>query len=73
MPWMNTCMSFTYLYILIYCILTRMHEDMLFYEGGVCDTLGNSGFSQVSGELVSFRNKINVTYMAYSMFHEVCM
>ena len=35
----------------MYCIWTRTHEDMLFYRGGVCDTLGNSGFS---GELVSF-------------------
>ena len=35
------------MYVYMYCILTRMHEDMLFYEEGVCDTLGNSGFSQV--------------------------
>ena len=38
----------------MYWLLTRMHEDML-PNRGVYDTLGNSGFSQVSGELVSFR------------------
>ena len=30
------------------------HEDMLFHEGGVCDTLGIQGFLRFSGELVSF-------------------
>ena len=30
--WIHVC-----LHVLL---LTRMHEDMLFYEGGVCDTLG---------------------------------
>ena len=41
------------MYVYMYCILTRMHEDMLFYEGVVSDTLGNSGFS---GKLVFSRN-----------------
>ena len=33
------------MYVLyMYCIMARMHEDMLFQRGGVCNTLGNSGF-----------------------------
>ena len=41
---MSTCIIF----------LTRLHEDMLFHVGGVCDTLGIQGFLRFSGELVSF-------------------
>ena len=37
-------------------LLTRSHEDMLFHEGGVCDTLAIQVFSGFSGELVSFKN-----------------
>ena len=37
------CPGYIHVSILHVCILTRMHEDMLFI-GGVCDTLGNSGF-----------------------------
>ena len=45
---MNTCMSTCIVF------LTRSHEDMLFHEGGVCDTLGIQVFLRFSGELVSF-------------------
>ena len=45
---MNTCMSTCIVF------LTRSHEDMLFHEGGLCDTLGIQGFLRFSGELVSF-------------------
>ena len=41
-------------------LLTRMHEDMLFYKGGVCDTFENSG---ISGELVILVNKVSLTYL----------
>ena len=46
---MNTCMSTCIIF------LTRLHEDMLFHEGVVCDTLGIQGFLRFSGELVSFK------------------
>ena len=36
----------------MYSTMTRMHEDMLFQRGGVCDTFGKFRFS---GELVSFK------------------
>ena len=40
-----------------------------FFIGGVCDTLGNSCFSQVSGELVSFRKLGQPDlYISYSKF-----
>ena len=38
---------YLYMYVHVCIKLTRSHEDMLLHEGGVCDTLGNSGFSQV--------------------------
>ena len=34
------------------------HMRTCFHKGGVCDTLGNSGFS---GELCHLRNKVNLT------------
>ena len=42
------------MYVYMYCIFDQIHEDMLFHEGGVCDTLGIQGFLRFSGELVSF-------------------
>ena len=45
---MNTCMSTCIIF------LTRLHEDMLLHEGGVCDTLEIQVFLRFSGELVSF-------------------
>ena len=34
-------------------IIDQSHEDMLFHEGGVCDTLGIQVFLRFSGESVS--------------------
>ena len=41
------------MYVHVCIKLTRSHEDMLFHEGGVCDTLGIQVFLRFSGESVS--------------------
>ena len=44
------------MYVYMYCILTRMHEDMLFYEGECVTHWEIQVFLRFSGELVFYRN-----------------